>query len=95
MNAEMKASQERTTAEMRVVQAEIKTAYAEMDTREEARHERFLARLDGVTSYGEIDILWRRNDDLADDVVFRGNGSHEFGGEPRRNRGRSGAAGAL
>jgi hypothetical protein len=53
MNAEMKASQERTTAGMKVVQAEIKAAYAEMEARAEARHERFLARLDGWTFYGE------------------------------------------
>jgi hypothetical protein len=49
----MKASQERTTAEMKAAQAEIKAAYAEMEARAEARHERFLARLDGLTSYGK------------------------------------------
>jgi hypothetical protein len=38
---------------MRVVQAEIKVAYAEMEARAEARHERFLARLDELTFYGE------------------------------------------
>jgi hypothetical protein len=53
MNTEMKASQERASAEMKVVQAEIKAAYAEMEARAEARHERFLARLDGLISYGE------------------------------------------
>jgi hypothetical protein len=53
INAEMKASQERTTAEMKAVQAEIKAAYAEMEAWAEARNERFLARLDGLTSYGE------------------------------------------
>jgi hypothetical protein len=38
---------------MKVVQAESKAAYAEMETRAEARHERFLAFLDGWTSYGK------------------------------------------
>jgi hypothetical protein len=49
----MKASQERATAEMKAVQAEIKGAYAEMESRAVARHERFLESLDGLTSYGE------------------------------------------
>jgi hypothetical protein len=90
-NAEMKASQERANAEMKAVQIEIKAAYAEMEARAEVRHERFLARLDG------IDISRKRNDDLSDrdDVMFRRNWGYEFGGESRRNRGRSGAAGAL
>jgi hypothetical protein len=52
-DAEMKASQERASAEMNAVQAEIKAAYAEMEARAEARHERFLALLDGLTSYGK------------------------------------------
>jgi hypothetical protein len=38
---------------MKVVQAEIKAAYAEMEARAVTRHERFLASLDGLTSYGE------------------------------------------
>jgi hypothetical protein len=38
---------------MKAVQAEIKAAYAEMEARAEARHERFLVRLDGLTSYGK------------------------------------------
>jgi hypothetical protein len=33
--------------------AEMKASYAEMEARAEARHERFLASLDGLTSYGE------------------------------------------
>jgi hypothetical protein len=52
-NAEMKASQERVSAEMKAVQAEIKAAYAETEARAEACHERFLARLDGLTSHGK------------------------------------------
>jgi hypothetical protein len=52
-NAEMKASQEMVSAEMKVVQAENKAAYAEMEARAVARHEIFLASLDGLTSYGE------------------------------------------
>jgi hypothetical protein len=45
-NAEMKASQETASAEM-------KSTYAEIEARAEARHERFLARLDELTPYGE------------------------------------------
>jgi hypothetical protein len=52
-NAEMKASQERASAEMKAVHAEIKATYAEMEARAEAPHERFLAFLDGLTSYGK------------------------------------------
>jgi hypothetical protein len=59
MNAEMKASQERMTAEMKVVQAKMKAAYAEMEARAEACHERFLVRLDGLTSYGEGTTTWQ------------------------------------
>jgi hypothetical protein len=38
---------------MKAVQTEIKAAYAEMKARAEAHHERFLALLDGLISYGE------------------------------------------
>jgi hypothetical protein len=35
------------------IKDESKAAYAEMKARAEARHERFLARLDGLTSHGK------------------------------------------
>jgi hypothetical protein len=75
---------------MKVVQAEIKAAYAEMEARAEARHERFCAS-------GRIGILRRSNDDLSDgdDVKLRRNGGYELGSYSRSNRGRSGAARAL
>jgi hypothetical protein len=43
----------RPSAEIKAFQAEMKAAYAEMEARAEALHERFLARLDGLTPYGK------------------------------------------
>jgi polyphosphate kinase 2 (PPK2 family) len=50
---EAEARQQRAEGRQEKMKAEIKAAYAEMDARAEARHERFLARLDGLTSCGK------------------------------------------
>jgi hypothetical protein len=68
---------------------------ARAEAREEKAEARAVARHEFLGASGRIDTLRKRNDDLADDVVFRRNGRHNIGGESRRNRGRSGAAGSL
>jgi hypothetical protein len=57
--AEAKARHEEAEARQEKMNAEMKAAYAEMEAQAEVRHERFLARLDGWTSYGEGTTTWQ------------------------------------
>jgi hypothetical protein len=76
---------------MKVVQAETKAAYAEMEAQEEARHERFLAGRDGFKSHGKGTMTCQTETTSCSEEMEATN----LETTPEETRGPSGTAGPI